>query len=53
MAVGFHGRCSERNGVLIMNLLANSIYVHVLVTFIITFTRSGTYQYCYCMLDCR
>ena len=43
----------KENSVLNSKLLSNSIYVHVLVTFVITFSRSGTYQYCYCMLDCR
>ena len=43
----------KENSVLDTNLLSDLIYVHVLVTFVITFGRSGAYQYCYCMLDCR
>ena len=43
----------KENSVLNMNLLSDLIYVHVLVTFVVTFGRSGAYQYCYCMLDCR
>ena len=43
----------KENSVLSNKLLSKSLYVHVLVTFVITFGRSGAYQYCYCMLDCR
>ena len=43
----------KENSVINTKLLSNSIYVHVLVTFFVTFSRSGTYQYCYWMLDCR
>ena len=43
----------NENSVLNANLLSDLIYVHVLATFIVTFGRSGAYQYCYCMLDCR
>ena len=54
MAIGFRGRCSEnKNSVLSNKLLSKSLYVHVLVTFIITFGRSGAYQYCHWMLDFR
>ena len=53
MAIGFHGHCYERKSVLSNKLLSESLYVHVLVTFVVIFGRSGAYQYCYCMLDCR
>ena len=43
----------KENSVLNMSLLSDLIYVHVLVTFVVTFGRSGVYQYCYFMLDCR
>ena len=43
----------KENSVLSNKLLSKSLYVHVLVAFVITFGRSGAYQYCYCMLDCR
>ena len=43
----------KENSVLHTNLLSDLIYVHVLVTFVVTFSRSGAHQYCYCMLDCR
>ena len=43
----------KENSVLHTNLLSDLIYVHVLVAFIVTFSRSGAHQYCYCMLDCR
>ena len=53
MVIGFRGWHSEKNSVLNTKLLSNSIYVHVLVKFVVTFSRSGTYHYCCCMLDCR
>ena len=43
----------KENSVLSNKLLSKSLYVHVLVTFVITFGRSGAYQYCHCVLDCR
>ena len=43
----------KENSVLNSRKLSNSIYVLVLVTFIITFSRFGAHQYCCCMLDCR
>ena len=43
----------KENSVLSNKLLSKSLYVHVLVTFMVTFGRSVAYQYCYCMLDCR
>ena len=43
----------KENSVLHTNLLSDLIYVHVLVIFTVTFSRSGAHQYCYCMLDCR
>ena len=43
----------KENSVLTNKLLSKSLYVHVLVTFVVTFGRSGAYQYCHCMLDCR
>ena len=43
----------KENSVLSNKLLSKSLYVHVLVMFIATFGRSGAYQYCHCMLDCR
>ena len=43
----------KENSVLSNKLLSKSLYVHLLVTFVVTFGRSGAYQYCYCMLDCR
>ena len=43
----------KENNVLNTNLLSDLTYVHVLVTFVITFGGSGAYQYCYCMLDSR
>ena len=43
----------KENSVLSNKLLSKSLYVHVLVTFVVTFGRSGAYQYCHCMLDCR
>ena len=44
MAIGFHGGCSEKKKCLNMNLLSNTIYVHVLVTFVKTFSRSSNYR---------
>ena len=43
----------KENSVFHTNLLSDLIYVHVLVTFIVTFSRSSAHQYYYCMLDCR
>ena len=43
----------KKNSVLSNKLLSKSLYVHVLVTFVVTFGRSGAYQHCYCMVDCR
>ena len=43
----------KENSVLSNKLLSKSLYVHVLVTFIVTFGRSGAYQYCHWMLDCK
>ena len=43
----------KENIILNTKLLSRSIYVHVLVTFVVTFSRSNAYRYCYCMLDCR
>ena len=37
----------KENSVLNMSLLSDLIYVHVLVTFVITFGGSSVYQYCY------
>ena len=53
MAIGFHGHHSERNSLLNTKLLVGSIYVHVLVKFVVTFSMSSTYQYCCRMSDCR
>ena len=43
----------KENSVLSNKLLSKSLYVHVLVTFVVIFGRSGAYQCCHCMLDCR
>ena len=43
----------KENSVFDTNLVSDLAYVHVLVTFVVTFSRSGAHQYCYCMLDCR
>ena len=43
----------KENSVLNNNLLSDLIYVHVLVIFVVTFSRSGAYQYCFWKLDCR
>ena len=43
----------KENSVLNTKLLLSSIYVHVLVKFVVTFSMSSTYQYCCRMLDCR
>ena len=43
----------KKNSVLNNKLLSKSLYVHVLVTFVVTFGRSGAYQYCCWKLDCR
>ena len=49
----FMGAALKENSVLSNKLLSKSLYVHVLVTFLITFGRSSAYQYYHCMLDCR
>ena len=39
--------------ILNINLLLSSIYVHVLVGLVITFSRSSTYQFYLLLSDCR
>ena len=53
MAVCLSVVAALKESVLNTNLLSDLIYVQVLVTFVVTFSRSGAHQYCYCMLDCR
>ena len=54
MAIGFHGCHSERKSCFKYQLVIEfNLCTCISNKFVVTFSRSGTYQYCCCMLDCR